>query len=298
MTIGIGVVCHHATCVVMASDAKGSFEGGAFPSNERTGKQMPLPFRMCANIAGTVSVCSSLLNRLASVLDTIPPNSDPAVDAFYGALQFAKYGELWNRVDDQMATTLMMRLDDWRRLPSPSLQYRRGQKLINRYELPVQLMIGGFAKGNGFILTSTGNATPEIGWLDCIGIGGDAAFARLMQRSQNPHMTLPRCLVHLAEAMADAETANPTTVGPMGDYVVISRTSLMRLPSKDPTVKDLIATYDGRDTEDLDKNKDVLAKIQAALYAPGTTKEEYESGLRAPQSKVTQSAAQTSEGQQ
>lgn len=175
-----------------------------------------------------------------------------------------------------------MSLEEWKALNSGTLQYRRGQKLIRRFFLPVEYLIGGFVRGNGVILKSNYKASSSATWLGCIGTGGDAAYRRLMLRSQDLHMSLPRALIHLAEAMRDAQEANPTTVGRPSDYVVITPKQVRRMPANDSVLPDLMLQYDGRDTEEVDSDERIFNSVMAALYLPGTTKEDYAKGLRAP----------------
>jgi hypothetical protein len=181
-----------------------------------------------------------------------------------------------------MLTTLAMSLEEWKCCLSASLQYRRGQRLINRYFLPVEFLIGGFVYGNGVVMRSVGKEAISANWVACIGCGGNTAFGQLMARSQQAHMSITRSLVHLAEAMHAAHSAYPGTVGHPSDYIVLTQKQIRRMPSKDESLRELVLKYAGRDTEELDSDEIAFNAIQAALYSPGITKEDYAQGIRAP----------------
>jgi hypothetical protein len=55
-----------------------------------------------------------------------------------------------------------------------------------------------------------------------------------MKRSQHVHMTIPRTILHVAEAMREARVTNPETVGEHSDYVVITAKRIRRLPKTRP----------------------------------------------------------------
>jgi hypothetical protein len=285
MTVGIGVACQRGQCVVMAADQKGSFANDAFPPHERIGKQSPLPFGLCGNVAGPLELCNAIMNRVATALETHPRNWPLSLDYVQTAVEAARFAEFKRLVDEEMKANRLMTLEEWQQLPEPSLQYRRGQRIINRTVLPAELLVGGIIMGSGTVIHVGYMQKAKSEALACIGSGSSAAFRRLMERSQNAYMSLPRTILHIAEGMQQARLEEPETVGNPANYVVITEKQTRRMPAKDPTLQQLLAKYADMDTEEIDSSNEVWDAIQAALYVPGISKEQYEQGIRAPQSR-------------
>jgi len=269
MTVGIGVACHGGSCVVLAADGKGSFKGEPSLSHERLGKQHALPLGLYSNLAGTVKICNSFVNRLASALEGHPQNDPIRLDELLEIVESARYAELKARLNIEMKKHLQMTIKQWQDLPSASPRYRRGRRLNSRYWLPVEFLIGGIIRGSGCLVyfTPDEDAANEES-LVCIGTGGNAAYRWLMKRNQEVHMSLPRTLLHVAEAMREARLKNRKTVGEPADYVVITATQTRRMPAKDPTLQQMLASYAGRDTKEIDSSDELHRAVQSAMYLP------------------------------
>jgi hypothetical protein len=175
-----------------------------------------------------------------------------------------------------------MTLEEWQQLPSRSPKYRRGQRLMARYRFPVELLIGGFTLGSGFVMHFLGQDAAGISDLACIGSGGSAAYAQLMRRSQHAHMSLGRTLLHVAEAMREARIDQPDSVGEPADYVVITENQVRRMPAKDQNLQRMLQSYAGADTGEIDSDTALFNSLYAALYASGVSKEDYAKGTRTP----------------
>jgi hypothetical protein len=267
----------------MAADGKGSFENEPSLSHERIGKQYSLPFGLYGNIAGVVTLCNSVMNRIFTGLEAHRGSSTLRLDTLRDAVEDARYAEFLHYVDGKMRRHLGMTVEQWQQLPSASLHYRRGQRLLNRSPLPVEGLIGGIV-GSGcvihFGLGDTACADP----LACIGIGADAAYRWLVKRSQEVYMSIPRTILHIAEAMREAKLDQPKTVGDPADYVVITERQIRRMPAKDPTLQQMLAKYVEADTEEIDSSDEIWRAIQGAMYLPGISKADYENGIREAQS--------------
>src|ERR1017187_3079790 len=102
MTVGIGVACQRGACVVMAADGKGSFADGQFTPHERIGKQIELPFGLCGNIAGTVSICHAFMSRLYTALERHTPNTPLSLEYLLRHVEAARYAEFQRFLDGEM----------------------------------------------------------------------------------------------------------------------------------------------------------------------------------------------------
>jgi hypothetical protein len=284
MTVGIGVCCQGGQCVVMAADVKGSFDSpGLIPSHEKLCKQHALPFNMCGNIAGTVEVANAVMNRVATALEYHPSHVPLNLDHVIGAVENARFAELKRIADAKMKEQLGISLADWQGAHKASLLYRRGDRIMRRSVLPVELLVSGVILGNAAVVHFSCGDYARVDDLACIGSGGQTAFAHLMRRGQHAHMSLPRAILHIAEAMREARMEEPATVGPPGDFVVLTAKQTRRMPAKGHVVSRLLQEYEHRDdTEEIDSRDDLFNAVQGAMYLPGVTKEEYEMGMRAP----------------
>lgn len=282
MTVGVGVVCQRGTCVVMATDTKGSFAGNLFPSHNRLSKQLALPFRLCGSIAGDVDTCNAVENRLFEHLRRYPANLPVVLAHVLGSVEKAKSEEFLRRVNDKMVALLGMTISEWQHLPSKDSRYRRGARLMKRYVFPVDLIVGGLIMGSGVILSFIGTDTVGMGELGCVGSGGDAAYAHLMSRGQNAYMSLPRAILHVGEAMREAKNTEPETVGDPADYVVITEYQTRRMPARHPILQKMLMDYSSTETDSIDSDTDLFKSVQGSLYVDGISKEDYSKGIRAP----------------
>jgi hypothetical protein len=251
------------------------------------------PFGLCSSFAGNVEVCNAVVSRLGTALEAHPPNLPMRLDYLMNALEGAGFAEWQRIVDAEMKRHLVMSLQEWQQMSEASLLYRRGQRLVNRTALPVEMIIGGIVLGSATIVHVPYMDIPRADWLACVGTGGDAAYTKLTQRSQHAHMTIPRTMLHVLEALNAAREAEPNTVGAPSDFIVITARQTRRMPANSPVLQRMLDTYGGTDnTEGIDSSTEIWNEVQAAMYTPGITKEQYNAGIREP----TRSGARTSAG--
>jgi hypothetical protein len=235
---------------------------------------------LCANIAGSVSVCSSIVSELTAQIQKL--GSVPMVfhDHIRNAIREAQLQEMLYRLDYELTKKLATRLTEWKTLDKASLQYRRVARLVNRYELPMQLTVGGFVKGSPVLLESNLSDAPEIVSYSAIGSGMEYAHDHLGARNQNENISFQRTIVHVAEAMERAR--QDKDVGEPSDYVVLSQRSLRRYPARNSFLDQLLLRFFEKPTDPLDDTEDGANAMRSALYFPNTTKDEYARGLRRP----------------
>jgi hypothetical protein len=285
MTVGIGAACQQGKCVVMATDTKGSFVGNIFPDHNKLSKQLALPFGLCGSIAGHVDTCNAVENRLYMYLGNYPRGLPVPLQHVLDSIEKARDEEFRRRVNDKMLASLGMSLKEWQDFPSRSPQYRRGHRVMKRYQFPVELIVGGIIMGSGVLLSLIGMDTVFMGELAIVGTGGVAAYAQLMRRGQNAHLSISRTLLHVAESLLEAKSAEPKTVGEPADYVVITENQTRRMPAKDPTLQKMLRDYAGAETDSIDSDTDLFNALQAAMYVGSVSKEDYAKGIRTAQAK-------------
>ena len=202
-------------------------------------------------------------------------------DHIRNAVREAQIQDLLFRLDYELVNHLGMRLSEWKTLDKVSLQYRRAQRLVRKYQLPMQLTVGGFVTGGSIVmLEAQFNEAPEMVEWSAIGTGGDHAAESLGKRDQGANTSFQRTLVHVAEAMEAARADN--YVGHPSDYVIITQRAYRRVPARDPYLMQLLAKYVDKDTEELDDSNEAGEKLRDALFFPGTTRDEYAKGMRRP----------------
>ncbi len=294
MTVGIGVSCQKGTCVIMAADGKGSFENESYTAHERIGKQHYLSHGLCGNIAGTVEVCNAVMNRVSTALEAHPHNIPMMLDYVLKVVEAARFSEFKRVVDGELKHRLGITLEEWQEAEETRLLYRRGNKIMLRSFLNVEFLVGGIIYGSGAIVHFSPTDVARVDQLACIGTGGDSAFEQLMKRSQDAHMSLPRTILHIAEAMEAARLANPKTVGRASDFVVITQKQIRRMPAKSPVLAKMLEKYaNAESTEGIDGSDQIWGLVQGAMYVPGITREEYDRGMRSPQERPKPSASHT-----
>jgi hypothetical protein len=181
MTIGIGAVGGSGNAVVMATDTKGSYKDPRF-SDFLIGKQYDFfPHHLlAANIAGTVPVCKSIVSSLVNEMDKLL--SVPVIfhDHIRRAVQEAQIHDVLFRLNYELVNRLGMSRAEWLAVDKTSLQFRRAQRVIRKYQLPMQLTVGGFVTGGSIVmLEAQFNEAPEMVEWSAIGTGGDHAAKSL-----------------------------------------------------------------------------------------------------------------------
>jgi hypothetical protein len=265
----------------MSADTKGSYNDPRF-SDTRIGKQFdffPHHF-LCANIAGSVRVCESVVSELVTQIDKLVGAPRVFHDHIRNAVKEAQINELLYRLDYEMVNHLAMRLAEWKTLDKASLQFRRAARLVRKFQLQMQLTVGGFVGGSILLLETNFNDAPEMVEYSAIGSGGDLAAESLIKRDQGANTSFQRTVVHVAEAMEAARSDQ--YVGEPADYVIITPRSYRRLPARDPYLLQLLLKYLDKDTEELDDTDEATNRLRDAMYFPGITREEYARGMRRP----------------
>lgn len=280
MTIGIGAVAHSGKCFLMASDTRGSYgsTSGLSP-HDSMGKQFDLPFRLCAQIAGDVPVCSVMVSKLHMQFENLEKKPDLLIGDIQKAIRLVQVSELLYRFDDALVRTLGITLEKWETLEHSRMMYRAGRKVINKTILEAHLLVGGFLNGNLMFYSMYLNNAPGMETSHAtIGSGSMAALEVLNVRQQHPHCSAQRALVHIAEALDAARAAHPDDIGEPSDYVLITPKASWRVPSS--FASQLAARYKGNNTRPLDDDWDTFNDLRAAMYQTGISEREYAAGKR------------------
>lgn len=272
MTIGIGVLCESGTCIILASDGRGTYEQAHLLPNDEMGKQFDLPFNLFGIMAGFFSHCNSYLPTLYEEMEKLKSQSVLYQDHFRYAIRMAQVREMQYRFDGELVKEIGMTLNQWQKEIEHRPRLRRtGRAVIKLTPLVVEMIVGGFINGGPVLLSVVDKEVPEIVYShETIGSGGENALNHLNFRGQNVHMSFQRTVLHVAEAL-EAAKLDPH-VGEPKDWIILEANGrVRRLIANHQNIKDLVAGFHLRDTDSLEDDKEARKRILDTLYRPIVT---------------------------
>jgi hypothetical protein len=264
MTVGIGAYCESFQNIILAADCRASYDSTHLSPHDEMGKQFALPFGLYADIAGRFSHCESLIAYLTHYMNELQELPEVLLGNIREAVWLAQAQELRSRFNTAFRNQLGMTLDEWKLSTNPRI-LRTGRALMRCTQIEVELIVAGYTKDTEVLLSAASKEQPEIESIFLtIGSGGDDALTHLDFRKQNPHYSLPRTVVHVAEALEKAKIDD--AVGPPGDYVILQRGQTRRFRARDSVVSELIERYKNRDTTEIDNDDDIRTKLKGLIY--------------------------------
>jgi hypothetical protein len=251
MTIGIGLLCQSGKCILMGADKRGTYEFQK-TANDECGKLFDLPFGFYGAIAGTIGYCEPVISELGHRMELLNEN-ERSVEYIKRELRSA----LLHTHIDLVQAALMQRCAltlnlYWKNKKiAPDLR-QYAQNVIESVQLPVQTIIGGFCRGTPILLVSNGlEILEEVSpGKALIGGGAQAALYWLAYRRQNLSMSVQRSYLHLVEAKTFAETEK--TVGPIAQYILITKDGWKPLEGQDAFITDWERNYGLQSSAELD----------------------------------------------
>ena len=258
LTIGIGVLCEGAECVVLASDTRGSWPRNRITPHEECGKQWDFPFfPVAACVAGTLSCAQPIVDELTVQIAKLAKEKKVYCEHFENAIDYARFRKFKRRVDWQMKRSLGVTHSQWIRGRIPAgqldpLAVRAGMAILDGTTLPVQMIVAGFLKDGRLIfykadqLAELEQATSP--GVCVIGTGGEYAMDHLTWRGQNADCSLTRSLLHVYEALEKARSRD-RYVGKASDYIIIHKNGQIdRFPANSDLLKGWKRAYKKRDS--------------------------------------------------
>jgi len=224
VTIGIGVVAEGGRWVILGSDMRASWpKNPKLSPHDECGKQwdLPSPFDCAVSVAGILSVAQPFVGDLSSELEKIGSMEEIQIGHVENAIEQARFLTHRRRVDWELRASYCFTLDEWITGKIPGGKMNRlihdaGRALIASTPLPVEIILGGFVRGKLLFYKASGKRQLEIGSSPAvfvIGTGGELAMDVLNKRGQHVDCSLPRSLLHVAEALEAAEKEPRGTVG-------------------------------------------------------------------------------------
>lgn len=278
MTIGIGVLSEGGAYVVLGTDMRASFP--RLTANDMCGKMwdLPSPFSCGAAVAGVLAVAQPFVDQLAFELGKVSKEQAIYDEHLENAIDEARYRIFARRIDWSLKRSYGVSLRQWQRgkVPGGKLDDLLIKALRNHMEnepFPLEAIVAGFVRGKlQFYKASEKNhleksATPGV---YVIGRGGALAMNHLNRRGHHTGCSLARALLHVVEALEEAEKEPLGTVGKTAQLLAIGHDgSMARIMPTHHTLVTWKKTYKDRDsTWSLQNNKvaDVQAKYMCRVH--------------------------------
>jgi hypothetical protein len=281
VTVGIGVLCEHGSCAVLASDTRVTYGRTKVNPHDFAGKQFDFPpFNFAGAMAGSPSsthaVFSEIAGRLTRLLQMWLADKPSLPDSLIhfehirNIVEASRKRELRRLQSCAMESDLGVSINDWiaGKLPTGQafneLALREGLRVLRRVkdEMPQKaaILMVGFIRENPIFCRGLGAApieeaaSPHIHVIG--GQGAVDALQVLIDRKQNVEMGIARTLTHLYEALKAAR--RDKGVGEASAYVVMRPWTvgrphgMLRIKPDHPQLKQWAKDYASKDTDWLD----------------------------------------------
>jgi hypothetical protein len=272
MTIGIGAICEHGKCVVLASDSRASYgdtqtDSSATSPNDKTGKQFDFhPLKLVASVAGRLTVAHDLVSQLTVDMGALVKRHGAGKPIFREhierALNRTRGREMYRTYDlaCRLNYTIPLRHLLTGKLPYGPIDpvaWKEIQKFIFDLPLRAELIIGGFLGfGDEPVLLKASGKLPIEGDADpplCVigSKGKRLALDHMSKRGQHIFSGLPQTLLHIHEAIEIARKEDHF-VGPSDGYIVLLQEldGFWLIQHDAPILKQWAALYKDRPSTD------------------------------------------------
>ncbi len=258
VTIGIGALCNRGTIAVVASDMRATFPRSNIEPNDMAGKQWDfnVSFPIAACVAGTLGLCQPVVDELSHRMSKLP--RPVYCEHIENAIRDARFHIYQRYVDSAIRMQYGMTLREWQRGKVPGGKIDRFihdavRSLIDDLGFVVELIVVGFLPdGNVVFYKASGRRHVEASTTPgvyVIGSGGQLAMGHLNKRGQNIDQGLPRTMLHISEALDEAQKVADDSVGKPQAFVVMDRNGLIgRIDADAQVFKDWKAAYRDRET--------------------------------------------------
>ncbi len=264
MTLGIGVLCNHGETMVIGSEQRATYgTTGSIPigPNDECGKQFYLkPHRVFVSVAGSMSTCHAVYAQLAHLVDHLKEPDKIPPELMMKLIDEARFHELRRIYNWQIKKKMGVTLHEWaagklpRGIKMHGLIVRYGLEILKHAPFKCELIVAGFVGENSlFFRASQKEIIQEetSPGLYAIGIGQADAMRHLNKRRQNVHMSLPRTLLHVYEALylSQSQYVGPPpelllVVSKRDDRVAVYRTALLENWRKTYKDREITASLD------------------------------------------------------
>jgi len=279
VTVGIGAMCNHGATGVLASDLRATFPRSRIGEHDFTGKQwdFDVPFPLVACVAGKLGLCQPVVDELNNrLLKLVEKEERIYCEHIDNAIRDARSHMFRRYADWSIRMAYGLTLREWQRGKVPGGEMNKFihdsvRALLDGLSFEVGLIVLGFlSDGNPIFYRAIGKhhneatATPAV---YVIGSGGTLAMDRLNKRQQCLDFGLPRTLLHISEAMDDAQKVSDKSVGKPQAFMVVQRDGAMhRIDSNAPLFREWKKAYRDRESTASLDDSEIAQKQVAALF--------------------------------
>jgi len=230
MTLGLGMLCEHGNCVVLASEQRATYQtlgSKQLSPNDECGKQFHLePLNCVVSVAGSNSTCHAVYSQFAHMVLNLKDKDNVPTELLMTLLDAARFREMRRVYDWELKKKMGVTLKQWAAGKVPGIKFHRlfveyGLSILENTPFKVEMIVGGFAGNYGMFFKASQKSKLEeetSPGVYAIGTGQVDAMEQLNKRGQNVHMSLGRTLLHVYEAMLKAQSR---TVGPPPKLVAV-----------------------------------------------------------------------------
>jgi len=261
--------------IVLAVDDKGTYGGRSLTANEACGKFYDtLPTApLGIAVSGNLSTCESVVAEFSTQLKTFRKQQENDGDVLYCdhvrvAIREARQYEYGMFFEEELRGLLGMSRSEWLVETNPEKK-RKGWKVARaaRLNFPVWLIVGGFLRRDFVLMRSSGACVTQVGVGPfAAGIGWQPALNQLHTRKQDNYHSVPRTLLHVAEAMDQARLAFPNSIGRPADYLVLRpEEPMMRFSRDSPVLKAWLAQFARKDSQPMQTDPSFRKEFEEEL---------------------------------
>ncbi len=241
---------------------------GPLRPNEYAGKQwdFDVSFPVVACVAGKFGLCQPIIDELNNRLRRTLPRKRPVYcEHIENAINYARFRIFYRLVDWEMKMGYCVTLKQFQaeRIGGKKITRMMHQELVRfvkNHDLKAELVVGGFLANGNILFYKASRKNPieasTSPGVYVIGTGGTLAMAHLNRRGQNLHDGLLSTLLHISEALDEAQKVSDGTVGHPQALTILHRDGrIERLPAKSQALADWKRAYKNRDiTASLDES--------------------------------------------
>ena len=282
--MGIGVLCERATCIVLASDTRGSWPNHPISVHEECGKQWDFPFfPVVASVAGAMGAVQPFVDQLTVQIAAFGKRNRIYCEHFENAIDYARFRLFLKRVDWRLKTHMGMSFNEWRTTktaggsPLSALIVRAGLRIFDDTTLPVQAIVAGFLNDGRLIFYKADQKADIDQSLSpgvlTIGSANVVAMDHMTRRGQNVDCSLVRSLLHVYEAMQKARRTDRYVGNPSAYFVVHKNGQIRRFPADCLLLKNWARLYSRRKTTLSLQDSRLASEQVAALMMPHVRRE-------------------------
>lgn len=278
MTVGIGVFCdarYSEPCIIMAVDDRATYGSPPLATHDACGKfvdMLPVAPVVVA-VSGGLSVCDAVVSEFYEQLKVLGDAQSKKgktlqLDHLRVGIREARRYEYMKYLREEMIGRLGMTLEEWQGETNPEKR-RKGWGVARRamQRFPVWLVAGGLLGRSFGLLASEGACITQMGARHfAVGCGDTTAIEWLNFRKQEPYMSAPRTLLHVAEAMEAARNAFPDYIGRPADYMILRPSNpIMRFRASSPLLGKWKTKFHRKSTASMQTNSVFRKQFEAEL---------------------------------